>query len=101
MIVVCVNDKHRPNEIKDSNWIKQGKVYNVAKLKRSVITGEKFYELVELKPDAPYGGYKIQRFAIPLMEIDKFCKMFNVDIDTDEELLELLTEKGVLEEEYI
>lgn len=101
MKVVCVNDKHRPNEIKDSNWIKVGKIYNVAKLKKSLITGEQFYELEEVKPDAPYGGYKINRFAIPDIEIEKFCKLFNVDVQTEQELLELLKEKEVLQEELI
>ena len=101
MKVICINNKYRANEIKESNWLKLGEEYTVVKLLKSVITGEQFYELEEVKPDSPYGGYKVTRFAIPESEILKFCAMFNVDIPTDDDLLELLKEKQVLEEEFI
>jgi hypothetical protein len=101
MKIICINNKHRPNEIRDINWLHLGDEYTVVKLLKSVITGEQFYELAEVKPDSPYGGYKITRFAIPESEILKFCDMFNVDIPTDDDLLELLKEKQVLEEDFI
>lgn len=101
MIIICTDISNKPNDVRDSNWLKLGEQYTVVKLLKSVITGEQFYELAEVKPDSPYGGYKVTRFAIPESEILKFCAMFNVDIPTDDDLLELLKEKQVLEEEFI
>lgn len=80
MIVVCVNDSAKPNDIKQCNWVKKDQEYTVVKLLKSVITGEQFFVLEEIQPDSPYGGYKINRFGL------------DVDIDTLIEENELIEE---------
>lgn len=101
MKVICIDNSNKPNEIQTKNWLVKGKEYTVKKLLKSLITNEQYYSLEEVTPDPPFGGYKVQRFAIPSDEIEKFFKMFKISPETQEELLELLTEKGILEEELV
>jgi hypothetical protein len=101
MKVVCIDDTHKPEEVRSTNWIKKGVEYTVAKLMKNKLTGVQYYQLEEVKPDAPYGGYRVNRFAIPVEEIEKFFEMFEVGEKSQEELLELLKEKGILEEELV
>lgn len=101
MKVICIDDSGRPNEIRTSNWLVRGNEYTVKKLLKSLITNQQYYSLEEVTPDPPYGGYRIERFAIPEDEIEKFFAMFEIPQTTQEELLELLTEKGILEEELV
>ena len=81
--VVCINNSNRPNEIRLCNWPRLDTEYTVVKMKRSIITSEKFFELEEIKPDSPYGGYKVERFGVDISDILK------------------LIEEKVLEEELI
>jgi len=69
MKVLCIDNSNKPNEIRTSNWIKLKQEYNVVKIKRNRLTNEEFFELEEIKPDAPYGGYKVTRFSFDLTEL--------------------------------
>ena len=53
----------KPNEVSQANWIIKDQEYTVSKLRRSVITGEQFFELYEVQPDSPYLGYLCKRFC--------------------------------------
>jgi hypothetical protein len=105
MNVTCVDNKNKPNEIPNSNWLIEKQKYTVVKLLRNKLTKEYYYKLEEVSPPSPYGGYKITRFAIPIEELEKFCKMFNLDIEKikedNEELFEILKKERILEEELI
>jgi len=78
---ICINSKGKPNDIKSENWLIEKKEYTVLKLRRNVITGEQFLELLEVQPDPPYGGYKATRFAF---DIDSFEQLFGVEIIPNE-----------------
>jgi len=71
--VKCLNDTAKPNDIKSCNWVKKGQEYTVVKIVKSIITGEQFFVLEEIQPDAPYGGYKVNRFGIEV-DIDKLVE---------------------------
>lgn len=70
MNCLCINNSNRPNEIRLSNWLELHKEYTVVKLKVSKITGEQFFVLEEVSPDAPYGGYLISRFSFDLADLE-------------------------------
>ena len=99
--VFCINDKQKPNEIPNTQWVKEGEKYTVEKLKKNALSKEQFFVLNEIKPPAPYGGYKVSRFAFTESELEKYCIMFNLDYNTIKEnidlLLETLVEEGELE----
>lgn len=63
MKVICIDDSAKPNEVSSRNWIKKGTEYNATWLYRNALSGEQHFELQEVKPDAPYAGYKITRFS--------------------------------------
>ena len=65
MEVICKNDKGKPNEIFQKDWLKEGEKYTVVKVQNSLVSGIPFFVLEEIQPGAPYGGYAINRFAIP------------------------------------
>lgn len=81
---ICLNDKNKPNDIQNKNWIKKGQEYTVVALKRSVITNEMFLVLEEVQPDPPYGGYKIERFAF---DMETLLKLFKVETIEEPELV--------------
>lgn len=101
MKVLCINASNKPNDILNKNWIVEGEEYTVLKLLKNTFTKEQYYSLAEIKPDAPYGGYKINRFAIHKDSVNEFLDMFKIPVETQEEILEAMLEKGVLEEENI
>ncbi len=71
--LTCIDDSFKPEEVKSSNWIKKGNNYTLVKILRNPIHNQRFVVLEEVQPDKPYGGYKIERFAISeetLMLID-------------------------------
>ena len=104
MKIIALNTENRPNEISSKNWIVKNKEYTVIALLKSVITGEQFYKLKEVQPDSPYGGYKVNRFAIPIEELSRLCELYNIniaDVPRIEEFIKKLVEVKELEEELI
>jgi len=70
--VVCVNDRFKPAELGDSQWIKKGEIYTVidAKFmkKQNMSIGYKLEE-VKLPEDSPYKFLAANRFR-PYQEDD-------------------------------
>lgn len=99
MKVLCINAKNKPNDIQNKNWVVEGEEYTVLKLLKNTFTKEQYYSLAEVKPDAPYGGYKVNRFAIPENELEKYCIMFNLDYKFIKKNIDLLLETLVEESE--
>jgi hypothetical protein len=65
MKVICINDKNRPNEVPESHWVKEGKIYTVLRTCKLNIQGGKVgFELEEinLKPFSPYEYFDSGRF---------------------------------------
>ncbi len=76
MKVTCIDDTHKPNEVQQKNWIKKGQEYTALRLYRNPLSGEQFFALEEVQPDAPYAGYKVQRFAFDVQEfIETFVEV--------------------------
>lgn len=66
LLVVCVNDANRPDDIPLSKWIKKDDVYTVKKLLTNAITGQMFVlEEIDLSDCVAYGGFAVSRF-LPL-----------------------------------
>jgi len=84
MKVICIDDTCKPNEVQQKNWIKKGKEYTALRLYRNPLSGEQFFALEEVQPDAPYAGYKIQRFSF---DVEEFLRLFlskETEIEKDE-----------------
>lgn len=73
--VTCINDAERPNEVRITNWIKKGNDYTPIKIVKSKLSGDRFFVLEEVQPDAPYGGYNINRFALSQDTINQIEEM--------------------------
>ena len=65
MKITCTNDKGKPNDVLQKDWLEEGKEYTVVGLKNSLVSGIPFFILEEIQPGAPYGGYAVSRFSIP------------------------------------
>ena len=65
MKITCTNDKGKPNDVLQKDWLEEGKEYTVIKLQNSLVSGIPFFVLEEIQPGAPYGGYAVNRFSIP------------------------------------
>jgi hypothetical protein len=63
--VICINAKDRPPDLPTSHWIKEGQEYTVIKVCMNKLSKELYFVLEEIQPTSPYGGYRIDRFAIP------------------------------------
>jgi len=79
--ITCINSKGKPNDIFQKDWLKEGEKYTVVKVQNSLVSGIPFFVLEEIQPGAPYGGYAVNRFAIPT----------NTGIEVEEEVNELIT----------
>ncbi len=67
MIVICVNDAHRPNEIPANKWIKKGEPYTVINsIKCNAQGGAIAYVLeeIDLSGCEPYEGFNAERFKV-------------------------------------
>lgn len=82
MNVICIDNSGKPNEVRTSNWINLKQEYTVVKLKRNSLTNEQFFELEEVKPDSPYGGYKITRFSFDVLELNELLKSKEIPEET-------------------
>ena len=60
----CVDDSHRPNEVKSTEWVKKGQEYTIIATARNKITNELMFQLAEVSISNPeFWGYKSTRFA--------------------------------------
>jgi hypothetical protein len=88
MIVICINDKDRPNEIPLSKWIKKGNEYNVVKADymnmQNKILGYQLQE-IDLSGCFPYLYFAASRFAIKEDKPDKEMVKENL-LELEEEL---------------
>ncbi len=82
MKVICIDDTCKPNEVQQKNWIKKGQEYTVVRLYRNPLSGDQFFALEEVQPDAPYAGYKIARFSF---DVEEFLQLFVQKEETVEE----------------
>jgi len=68
MKVICVNDKNKPDRVLSSEWIEEGKIYNVREVVKLGLQPGKFgYLLDEIQlseASFPYETYSADRFAI-------------------------------------
>lgn len=76
MIVLCINDLDRPNQIPISKWIKKDREYTVLRTIKCNTDGGKtafVLEEIDLVGCEPYEGFDSRRFAllINLVEIEE------------------------------
>ncbi len=68
MTVICINDKSKPAEIPNSQWIKKDEEYTVIELVKCNVQGGLLgYKLAEISLSGcePYTCYAVSRFRIP------------------------------------
>ena len=66
MKVLCIDDAGRPNDIPNSQWVKEGSIYHVTNAVKCNIQGGLLgFELKEVNLDgcAPYKFYAASRFV--------------------------------------
>lgn len=69
MVVMCVDDSNRPNDIPETEWVKKGENYTVDKLVNNLKEGRnspvaQCFKLKEVKISNPkYAGYHVRRFT--------------------------------------
>ena len=67
MVVICIDDSHRPNDIPTSQWIVKGNEYTVIGVyKMNMQNGILGYDLAEINLNgcAPYKYYAASRFRV-------------------------------------
>jgi hypothetical protein len=71
--VVCISDKNRPNQIPESDWVKQGDIYHITHVSIQVnhlehgipIMGCDIYEKpLCLEKHNPYECWRLSRFGV-------------------------------------
>ncbi len=68
----CINSSGKPNEIKQSEWVKKDQRYTIIATAKNKITNELMFQLAEISISNPeYWGYKATRFAISQEDLDK------------------------------
>lgn len=89
--VICINDKHRPNEIPTNRWIKEGNTYHVVQIdKLNAQGGILGCKLEEINNDdlSPYEYFRLDRFAVPVNFVNEEENLGQIDISELEEQLE-------------
>lgn len=95
--VICINDANKPNDIPNSQWVKQGHIYTVTKILKLKIQGDKIgFLLAEVNLDgcAPWLAYASERFGIITSII------VNEDMAWADKELNRLLEEAEEEEKY-
>ena len=71
--VICINDKFRPREIPDSDWVKEGESYHITHVSIQVnqleggqpVLGCDLYEKpLSMEKHAPYECWRLARFGV-------------------------------------
>lgn len=87
---ICINDKNKPKEIKDSKWLKEGEKYNV--IFSVVVLPQKqlaflLSEIELTKDELPYEYFLAYRFGftqenlLKLIELIKDCNDMDFSMD--------------------
>lgn len=84
MEALCIDDTNKPNEIQQKNWIKKGQTYTVVKLYTNPLSGEHYFALEEVRPDPPYGGYKVERFSFDVNDLSEFLEGKKEEVTKEE-----------------
>lgn len=102
---ICINDQNRPKEIPANKWVQKEKKYHITYVywhPKQKIQGVDLAEIELDEKCLPYQTFKINRFAIPLSELENFitlCKectnMNSVDIHS---LIEELKTEEIFQE---
>ena len=72
MKIMCINDKNKPAEIPQTNWITQGTIYTLISVQHLLSSGVLGFELDEVKLDEscfPYHYFNPNRF-VPIDETE-------------------------------
>lgn len=73
--VTCIDDYHKPNDIKSSNWIKKGEKYTPVRVIFNTLFNNYSFELEEVSVCNPaYSGYNINRFSISEEDIKQLVE---------------------------
>jgi hypothetical protein len=76
--VICIDDKNKPPEIKQSLWIKKDSEYTITHIYYHPQQGISGCELaeIELTDDCfPYVSFSLARFAIPQDQLELFIAL--------------------------
>jgi len=84
MKVLCINDKKKPEQIPQSQWIEEGVIYTVTNVinlpLQSGIAGFLLKE-VSLSPDCfPYEFYNSNRFGIILDNVEELSELLEKEL---------------------
>ena len=60
--ILCVNNKDKPLNIDDEEWLNKEGIYIVTNIFSDLISGEESFVLLNNKPE-PYKGFNVNRFA--------------------------------------
>ena len=88
--VICINDQNRPNEVPTSRWIKKGNVYHIIEIsKLNAQGGILGCKIAEIDNDdlAPYQFFRLDRFAVPVLDKQYEDILAQIDISELDEIL--------------
>ena len=88
--VICINDQHRPNEVPTTRWIKKGDTYHVIEITKLNAQGGVYgCKLAEINNDdlVPYQFFRLDRFAVPMLDKIKDEILEQIDISDLDEVL--------------
>lgn len=88
--VICIDDRHRPNEVPVNRWVKKGEMYHVIEISRMNMQGGAYgCKLAEINNDDlfPFQYFRLERFAVPEDDGSSIEEWKEVDISELEELL--------------
>ena len=99
---ICIDDKHKPFQIPDSMWIKEGEKYTIVNITRHPNQNNiKGVELAEVSMDEtclPYQFYRLGRFAFNPEDIPRLIEFMHECTELDKlSIVKLLEEEHILE----
>ncbi len=98
--VICIDDKNKPQEIKQSLWIKKDNEYTITHIyyhPQQKLQGCELAE-VELTDDCfPYVSFSLARFAIPQDQLELFIALLKDCTDLNDIEIGHLIEESCLE----
>lgn len=98
---ICINDQNRPSQIPLNKWVEKGKEYTIMYIFWHPIQKVQGVLLAEVELDescAPYESYKIERFALPKSEVEKFIELCKMCTSMNEFDIKSVIEELTLEE---
>lgn len=100
--VICIDDKHRPNEVPTNRWVKEGKRYHIIEItKLNMQQGLYGCKLAEINNDDlfPYQYFRLSRFAVSVSDELLEQAVEEIDISELEEILNPEEEQVLVEKE--